>query len=261
MGFQSTPSPKRETIVIFSIPEFLKISIHSLPKEGDQEFFDEYIKLDPISIHSLPKEGDGICAGCYYLHKTFQSTPSPRRETHDCPRKVTSTNISIHSLPKEGDYNDLSSIFVPRISIHSLPKEGDIQRFVKYFCSTYFNPLPPQGGRHGDSTACIYAQSISIHSLPKEGDSKDDVSGVDCEISIHSLPKEGDCNCRRYRYFRSISIHSLPKEGDVMGILFERDFLDFNPLPPQGGRPLDINKNVAFLLFQSTPSPRRETFL
>ena len=75
-------------------------------------------------------------------------------------------------------------------------------------------------------------------------------------ISIHSLPKEGDCKkLSRIKRFQStpsprrettisatgevtefISIHSLPKEGDFLHPPQFRQFLHFNPLPPQGGR-------------------------
>ena len=80
----------------------------------------------------------------------------------------------------------------------------------------------------------------------------------------------------------SISIHSLPKEGDNGGGLQVGVNTDFNPLPPQGGRPYVndacassfdisihslpkegdtrwIDNDANEIKFQSTPSPRRET--
>ena len=56
--FQSTPSPRRET-------------------KRDDDLF----KLAVISIHSLPKEGDDRFYLLEHKYKQFQSTPSPRRET------------------------------------------------------------------------------------------------------------------------------------------------------------------------------------
>ena len=57
--FQSTPSPRRETFDGISIAIPHSISIHSLPKEGDDKLSTVYT-VDGISIHSLPKEGDNF---------------------------------------------------------------------------------------------------------------------------------------------------------------------------------------------------------
>ena len=169
--FQSTPSPKRETLL--SRVEFLnafyfnplppqrgrlcgdrrrqnphRISIHSLPKEGDFSVSAKIMSI-VISIHSLPKEGDSpvrlpirqlpnfnplppqrgrhgftVCLDCLM---EFQSTPSPKRETIFRWRGGVKMAISIHSLPKEGDFKTKHIIACCiKISIHSLPKEGDV---------------------------------------------------------------------------------------------------------------------------------------
>ena len=78
-----------------------------------------------ISIHSLPKEGDGWVAEKTLRSYVFQSTPSPRRETHAILLATSQNEISIHSLPKEGDDDRFPACHGRCISIHSLPKEGD----------------------------------------------------------------------------------------------------------------------------------------
>ena len=55
----------------------------------------------------------------------FQSTPSAWRET-----KVNTFHVA-----------------APVISIHSLRMEGDAVGIAVYRIVTYFNPLPPHGGR------------------------------------------------------------------------------------------------------------------
>ena len=82
------------------------------------------------------------------FHIKFQSTPSPRRETNENRIVCKNTCISIHSLPKEGD------------SIETAVSKKIIN----------FNPLPPQGGRLGETAKEEFIKAISIHSLPKEGD-------------------------------------------------------------------------------------------
>ena len=144
--------------------------------------------------------------------------------------------ISIHSLRVEGDTMRSSARGIKSISIHSLRVEGDAAIYSKQKIRRYFNPLPPCGGRHIKRWALTEGEDISIHSLRVEGD-----SGIlaDC------LPP-------------SISIHSLRVEGDVIRCMLDY-VVDFNPLPPCGGRPSyqpAINHN---LIFQSTPSVWRET--
>ena len=105
------------------------------------------------------------------LRKRFQSTPSPRRETHYNRYNTYKDKISIHSLPKEGDDDVTGKLTVAlAISIHSLPKEGDHLILSGFKHISNFNPLPPQGGRQIVMVCNYNDEVISIHSLPKEGD-------------------------------------------------------------------------------------------
>ena len=104
------------------------------------------------------------------------------------------------------------------------------------------------------------------------------------EISIHSLHTEGD-NCainRPYRTWKfqstpstrretirgntyyaldNISIHSLHTEGDNNRSFKNLIIINFNPLPPHGGRLVESPRSEQNLSFQSTPSTRRETLI
>ena len=101
---------------------------------------------------------------------------------------------------------------------------------------------------------------ISIHSLRMEGDIWLTVALV-TPRSFQSTPsawRETDAACvvglNKY-----ISIHSLRMEGDRYrkdGITWQ---YHFNPLPPHGGRLLEIVLPVGRSIFQSTPSAWRET--
>ena len=146
-AFQSTPSPRRETMLAKTSSAVIDISIHSLPKEGDTI----------AAIEMLSRE-------------KFQSTPSPRRETIDILELLISLN-HFNPLPPQGGRpwkrrngtkiwkfqstpsprrETCTSFGVSRdwlISIHSLPKEGDVCQAHFKQVKMHFNPLPPQGGR------------------------------------------------------------------------------------------------------------------
>ena len=123
---------------------------------------------------------------------------------------------------------------------------------------------------------------ISIHSLRMEGDLVALV-GWNGRSLFQSTPSAWR-ETLRWRYctlHSGISIHSLRMEGDRLVDGFRQTVKDFNPLPPHGGRPLEINHchfhhhfnplpphggrpNIRYdwttaKSFQSTPSAWRET--
>ena len=102
------------------------------------------------------------------------------------------------------------------ISIHSLRMEGDRNRVHRLISSSYFNPLPPHGGRPNEiMTTTDFIENFNP--LPPHG-------GRPANI-LHDLFPAG------------ISIHSLRMEGDAIRILVQKCQPYFNPLPPHGGRP------------------------
>ena len=124
--FQSTPSAWRETSACEHDCTDYHISIHSLRMEGDVASV-VGIAIRYLNFNPLPPHGGR--PNTNYQHcpqNRFQSTPSAWRET-----SVT--------VPLSGT--------VP-ISIHSLRMEGDRCCQQRFFRTTYFNPLPPHGGRH-----------------------------------------------------------------------------------------------------------------
>ena len=144
-------------------------------------------------------------------------------------------------LPPHGGRRALYVSFsiTKHISIHSLHTEGDSVRHRKFRRSVHFNPLPPHGGRRLGFTT-IYTLS-HFNPLPPHGGRR------------LYLPQRGRlCN---------ISIHSLHTEGDSVPAGHIRIYSNFNPLPPHGGRPHAFPSLALDLIFQSTPSTRRETGL
>ncbi len=193
----------------------------------------------PISIHSLRVEGDRSPVNCHCPNIEFQSTPSAWRETTVTERGTSGATISIHSLRVEGDTNDTTNTTTKK-DFNPLPPRGGRlpSRFCK-ICSSDFNPLPPRGGRPFSA----------------------EVKSLGLTISIHSLRVEGDNARGRERPWRvHISIHSLRVEGDRQRIQRRNRFINFNPLPPRGGRPLRLKPFARLRTFQSTPSAWRETW-
>ena len=81
------------------------------------------------------------------------------------------------------------------------------------------------------------------------------------KISIHALREEGDTSsCGPASTTSHISIHALREEGDADPRPRWTGHLYFNPRPPRGGRHDAELDEMAWELFQSTPSARRATF-
>ena len=104
-------------------------------------------------------------------------------------------------------------------------------------------------------------REISIHSLHTEGDDTEKTQAQINSISIHSLHTEGDNN-RSFKNLIIINFNPLPPHGGRLGFhCFSPPRCYFNPLPPHGGRRAPSVCSFTWLIFQSTPSTRRETQL
>ena len=178
----------------------------------------ENISISPevlaISIHSLRVEGDRCCQIITYKGAPFQSTPSVWRETS--MSIVCTPASSFQSTPSV--WRETSTLFASgtrnTISIHSLRVEGDC-----------------------DLQACLACPLISIHSLRVEGDFLSADNKRIEKISIHSLRVEGDGvtlrqQLPRQRFQSTPSVWRETKQI-IVGLI---DGLNFNPLPPCGGR-------------------------
>ena len=147
------------------------------------------------------------------------------------------------------------------ISIHSLRMEGDKIRLGLFFQLGHFNPLPPHGGRQEYISGCEVGTVFqSTPSAWRETPSDSTGHGLSSFQSTPSAWRE--------------------TRADYVS---QQRWLDFNPLPPHGGRlyildECKLTERISihslrmegdakilfhvkrFLIFQSTPSAWRETF-
>ena len=240
--FQSTPSVWRETAAKRTAMPQYPISIHSLRVEGDCDniFFcrrrKDFNPLPPCGGRLLPQYSALVVT-------RFQSTPSVWRETMD----------------GSGVYQRLRFQSTPSVWRETVGNIGTCQAYA------YFNPLPPCGGRQKSLCNVSAGDAISIHSLRVEGDSSwyniistrhrfqstpsvwrettlYRIYSTQEDISIHSLRVEGDTLQRIADTLNAISIHSLRVEGDTINSLCSISSAYFNPLPPCGGRQINISE-------------------
>ena len=121
-----------------------------------------------ISIHSLRMEGDSRIRSLYCSQSSFQSTPSAWRETHTVPEKCNFFAVfqSTPSAWRETEF-DIIVLVQLVISIHSLRMEGDLHFHFRISDNSYFNPLPPHGGRQ---ISCgVHRWKIYFNPLPPHG--------------------------------------------------------------------------------------------
>ena len=190
-----------------------------------------------ISIHSLHTEGDpvphpSISDRCHFNplppHGGRQRTMEEVAVTSDFNplpphggRPGISTlvkqalTISIHSLHTEGDrWTTWNIRRIIQISIHSLHTEGDREPYCFRFNCSYFNPLPPHGGRRA------FTFNFSI---------------VETFQSTPSTRRETLLTLSRDDAFLFQSTPSTRRETSILpGGWITRNH--FNPLPPHGGR-------------------------
>ena len=169
----------------------------------------------------------------------FQSTPSVGRATLWLKNLSNFFSISIHALRGEGDPHIRHREPNHIISIHALRGEGDCFTVRMKFGDKKFQSTPSVG------RATRYDKKEINKKL------------------FQSTPSVGRATFvfRSVYRGRNISIHALRGEGDVIRTDKCNLPKDFNPRPPWGGRPCWFFHVFPHLLFQSTPSVGRATFL
>ena len=235
-----------------------------------------------ISIHALREEGDPGCKMAAASSWAFLSTPSARRATMKwdgsnndykflstpSARRATSSrdflyssmSISIHALREEGDLAAICST-APRFTISIHAEEGDrVAGF--FFChSANFYPRPPRGGRPVFRLLWLY-HSIFLSTPSARRATRNYVAPrlTELFLSTPSARRATFFDCQQDEVIR-ISIHALREEGDRAADTYRRQYHDFYPRPPRGGRPLADEQIAAINEFLSTPSARRATFV
>ena len=176
--FQSTPSVGRATVGEIYGPNIpVKISIHALRGEGDQER-----------------------SQCQIRDNEHFNPRPPWGGRHDIrPQALVEYNISIHALRGEGD-NTTSMAELCSTRFQSTPSVGraTLGFVASIIYSIYFNPRPPWGGRREAGDAAVLS-GLYFNPRPPWGGrlSGAKTAAKNYDISIHALRGEGDDNRRR----------------------------------------------------------------
>ena len=163
------------------LPVCRHISIHALREEGDP------VSLTCLAMWrkflSTPSARRATASGqIIQIFFLFLSTPSARRATGTGTVDTDLSEISIHALREEGDKDLALELVNKAISIHALREEGDrlgqrcgandkgflstpsARRATNHqssccWCSSYFYPRPPRGGRQQKQRQNLYFQT------------------------------------------------------------------------------------------------------
>ena len=149
------------------------------------------------------------------------------------------------------------------ISIHSLRVEGDGVTPRQQLPRQQFQSTPSVWRETGMIIAAAQVLRISIHSLRVEGDYRPSAINELRTAVFQSTPSVWRETMADSKISGKvvISIHSLRVEGDRINTEMYLAAINFNPLPPCGGRRRSENCKSRCLIFQSTPSVWRETCL
>ncbi len=166
--FQSTPSAWRETLLAKAKGMFNTISIHSLRMEGDHG------KPPEVSLRKyfnpLPPHGGRPRRHIKYIlrFQNFNPLPPHGGRPHRQRRRRQRESISIHSLRMEGDERTPHELVRHKIfqSTPSAWRETGSRCFF-ILNPSYFNPLPPHGGRLFHAAAVV--GTLYFNPLPPHG--------------------------------------------------------------------------------------------
>ena len=240
----------------------LTISIHSLLAEGDSDRRETAVPS--ADFNPLPPRGGRRSArpGCRsrpnfnplpprggrhqrgrYKRERCDFNPLPPRGGRHARQTACERAPEFQSTPSSRRETPRSWLSRPRRRFQSTPSSRretitltDLQTGK---CSN-FNPLPPRGGRLMRAARRAMQQLISIHSLLAEGDPRSTARRIRTR-GFQSTPSSR----------RETRAYTMLGDGDI----------NFNPLPPRGGRHARYCCKEFKEAFQSTPSSRRETVL
>ena len=212
-SFQSTPSAWRETHLL-STPIDGFSDFNPLPPHGGRQ------DLGEEAVYSL----------------LFQSTPSAWRETDNFPDAVSVQGFQ--STPSAWRETAETEVLQPFAQFQSTPSAWRETSMPCIFLLhvPYFNPLPPHGGRLLHISTSVVVSSFQ--STPSAWRETCFVAVPVDSAGFQSTPSawRETVYGRGFLRFSGISIHSLRMEGDLTTPSRVAERLDFNPLPPHGGR-------------------------
>ena len=201
----------------------------------------------------------------YFVYSTGISIHSLRMEGDCCRRPRRYPDKYFNPLPPHGGRHWIDGFFdkFAKISIHSLRMEGDAYSTMLFSTIKSFQSTPsawrethtaeqydgqenafqstPSAWRETSTRLTIYVMS-DFNPLPPHGGRPAGSGGITMTITFQSTPSAWRETGQDHgtRLCRSISIHSLRMEGDYIDLGYLCGGVYFNPLPPHGGRHIDL---------------------
>ena len=171
IGFLSTPSARRATLLSGYGRVRDDISIHALREEGDRRTAHTEHRLD--DFYPRPPRGGRLrerFIGGRQLQHFYPRLPRGGRHHQPVASSIPNP-ISIHALREEGDAEQKAEE-MKKFEFLSTPSARRATRFLplKLSQNHYFYPRPPRGGRRKVSRVPSWTSTISIHALREEGD-------------------------------------------------------------------------------------------
>ena len=216
----------------------LKISIHALREEGDENVPDFLFEVLGFLSTPSARRATSLRRRAALRVNEFLSTPSARRATHedhrgDCVQLFLSTPSARRATEDE------QTLLCYGLFL-STPSARRATRTTAFRTTTTpnFYPRPPRGGRRTTAVCSLRASRFLSTPSARRATHLDFCRFCFFSISIHALREEGDIwSSTMFRIaLGKISIHALREEGDTLQTASLRLSKDFYPRPPRGGR-------------------------
>ncbi len=182
----------------------------------------------------------------------FQSTPSAWRETQPLSERTVANVRSFQSTPSA--WRETSAVYVSSASIafQSAPSawRETFSAVMIGLSHTYFNPLPPHGGRHVTQSEYDLPMWGSFQSTPSAW--RETVPFDSAWISrryFNPLPPHGGRLALHSVASDTVHFNPLPPHGGRLPFCQHPVVrIHFNPLPPHGGRPRPCSWSPSYML-------------
>ena len=162
------------------------------PRGGRRRAANSFAQAEIFLSTPSARRATAFIAGSFLAHADFYPRPPRGGRLWTATLRRSFTKFLSTPSARRATCNAWSHGVAIGISIHALREEGDSRQSSCCWCSSYFYPRPPRGGRPERFGHQRNGHRISIHALREEGDQREALCRGRLSISIHALREEGD---------------------------------------------------------------------